>query len=375
MLQLHGYLNHTWDAEPIIARITNCQKAINGKDEILITHNPDELYVPSAPILKCPSELHYLLEGDIVRIIPRAGEISILYRINSDHNTIFLTELCNCNCIMCPQPPNKNGNSWVEDWEKAISLMSQNTKVLGISGGEPTMVPDALSRIISTCKHQLPTTGLHILTNGRFFNYLSYCEHISSLNHPELIFGIPLYADLAYAHDNTVQTNGAFDQTIRAILNLARYKQRIEIRIVIMKHNKGRLLHFAHFIARNMPFVEHVAFMALEPLGLARTNFKKIWILPTEYKNELRNAITELSYYGIDTSVYNHPLCLLDESIRKYACKSISDWKQEYPKVCNACLLKNDCGGVFYSSVESYVKYLRPVKETCSVPDSKEGER
>ena len=47
--------------------------------------------------------------------------------------------------------------------------------------------------------------------------------------------GIPVYAAEAGRHDYIVQAAGAFDDTIRGILNLAALGQCVEIRIVVQR--------------------------------------------------------------------------------------------------------------------------------------------
>ena len=71
-------------------------------------------------------------------------------------------------------------------------------------------------------RSRLPNTALHMLSNGRLFNYLSLCREIAAIEHPDLMVGIPLYSDIPHRHDFVVQADGAFDQTIRGMMNLAR---------------------------------------------------------------------------------------------------------------------------------------------------------
>ncbi len=80
---------------------------------------------------------------------------------------------------------------------------------------------------------------------------------------------------------------GAFNQTIPGILNLAQVGARIEIRVVLHKQTAPALPEIAEFIARNLPFVDQVALMGLEMIGLARANIPELWIDPTEYAEEL----------------------------------------------------------------------------------------
>jgi hypothetical protein len=104
--------------------------------------------------------------------------------------------------------------------------------------------------------------------------------------------------------------------------------------------------------------------MGLELMGFARSNLDDLWIDPAEYQRELHEAANVLSMARIRTSIYNHQLCLLDPSIRRFAVKSISDWKNEYMPECSGCLLMNDCGGFFSSASLRRSAHIQPVLAT-----------
>jgi hypothetical protein len=58
----------------------------------------------------------------------------------------------------------------------------------------------------------------------------------------------------------------------------------------------------------------------------------------------------ELDRSGLFVSVYNHPLCVLDPDLQRFARASISDWKNAYLAECERCALRHECGGLFASS-------------------------
>ena len=387
MLKLSERTPVLWEEEPFITRLTTnpTRPGVLRPHETLLWDGPPEdmprgfrahlffpqngrahcLSSPEGNVIPLSSKMAYLADGDIVRINPRVGEIGVLYRKTSYSNTIFLTGQCNCRCIMCPQPPvNGGGACWVGDWLQAIPLMSTETVELGISGGEPTLFPEELLRIIRVCRNYLPSTALHLLTNGRMFNYLSFCRELAEIKHPDLVIGIPLYCDLSYVHDYVVQCNGAYDQTIRGLANLARLGQRIELRVVFLPQSVGRLKELARFIVRNLPFVEHVAWMGLEPTGYALAKVDSLWISPNRYREELVEAVDELVCRGMTVSIYNHPLCVLHSSLWPYARKSISDWKREYSEVCGECSKRHECGGFFSSAKRLFDALVVPIQTT-----------
>ena len=100
-------------------------------------------------------------------------------------------------------------------------------------------------------------------------------ENIQKSDHPNCLLGIPIYSDDPVRHDYVVQSKGAFDQTVRGILNLKYFNQRVEIRIVIQKQTIERLVKTCEFICRNLLFVDHVALMGLEMMGFTRANSKR----------------------------------------------------------------------------------------------------
>ncbi len=333
----HGFKSYFIfeDSEPNIEGIDNCFKVDN--------------------------EMNYLAEGDIIKFEPHSRSLRTIYRRNSNYNSLLVTERCNSYCLMCSQPPKNRDDSYiVNELLEAIPLMSRQTVELGITGGEPTLLGDDLIRIINCIKNNLPFTSIHVLTNGRNLSDLEYTKKIAKINHPDIMFGIPLYSDISNLHDYVVQADGAYDETIKGIINLKRLGQKIEIRVVLHKQTYLRLPQLAEFIVRNLLFVDHVALMGLEMMGFTKPNLSVLWIDPTEYQYELVEAVNILSSFKMNVSIYNHQLCLLDPKLYRFNRKSISDWKNEYMPVCDKCVKKNECGGFFSSARFKYSDKINP---------------
>lgn len=312
-------------------------------------------------IFALAEELNYLQEGDVVRFIPQTTAIRTLYRKNSNHNSLLVTERCNNFCLMCSQPPKEVDDSFlVDDLLKAIPLMDRSTVELGISGGEPTLLGDRFIELLWAGKNFLPDTALHVLSNGRSFASQELAEKVAAINHPDLMIGIPIYSDISNIHDYVVQADNAFDETIKGILNLKKYGQKVEVRVVIHKQTYERLPQLANFLARNLLFVDHVALMGLEMMGFSRPNIEDLWIDPKDYQEQLVEAVKTLARYKMKVSVYNHQLCLLDKRIWSFNRKSISDWKNEYMPECLGCTKMEQCGGFFSSAKFRYSGHIRP---------------
>lgn len=309
------------------------------------------------------SDLSYLSAGDIIKLHPKRNALRTLYRKQSPHNALLLTERCNNFCLMCSQPPKDIDDSYiVEDVLRMIPLMSSETKAIGITGGEPSLLGEKLIQIIGSLKEHLPATAVHILSNGRNFKRGGFADAVANVGHPDLMIGIPLYSDISSIHDYVVQADGAYDDTIRGILNLKRAGVRVEIRIVVHKATYERLPDLARFIRRNLTFSDHVALMGLEMTGFTKINLDKLWIDPKDYQTQLREAVEILNQAKMAVSIYNHQLCVLDPALFAFNKKSISDWKNEFMSECQECIRKEECGGFFSSAKLRYSDHIQPFR-------------
>lgn len=320
------------------------------------------LFAPGARVpigeTASPCRIHDLRQssvvgvGDVVSIDERRHLVNVLYRRGSRSNSLLATEHCNSYCVMCSQPPlQKNESGRLEHLKTIVRLIDRTEQQLGITGGEPTLLGDGLIDLLQACGNSLPQTHLHVLTNGRKFSDEAFATRICEVSGRRVTWGIPVYSDAPDVHDFVVQRPGAFSETLAGLLNLARHSQGIEIRVVLQKAVAPRIKQLAHFIARNLPFVDQVSWMGLEPMGFARPNWNAIWIEPDDYVDELADAIVLLGNHRISTSIFNLPLCVLHQHLRPYAMQSISDWKNDFLPVCEGCDLRDQCCG-FFSSVD-----------------------
>lgn len=310
-----------------------------------------ELGPAESGYVELPPTLSYLAAGDIVRVDFKTKKLRTLYRRASPTNFFLLTERCDHYCLMCSQPPKNVNDDWIlESVMAAVPFIPPESPFIGITGGEPTLLGDKFLDLIRRLKSYLPSTPVHILSNGKRFADPSFTAKYAAIGHPAVTVGIPIYSDISGIHDYVVQSDGAFDATIRGIIELKRRSQKVEVRIVISKQTYDRLPKFAEFIYRNLTFVDHVAFMGLELTGFAKANLESLWIDPVDYKDVLAQATTYLDRRGMKVSIYNHQLCTLDQRSWHLARKSISDWKNEYLPECDSCSIKSQCGGFFTTS-------------------------
>jgi len=301
--------------------------------------------------------------GDVIEVRPDTGKIARRFRRSGNNNILFATERCNSFCMMCSQPPREIEDDWrVRHLCELVELIDPDTSSLTITGGEPTLLGEGLKRVIEHCAKHLPHTHIQVLSNGRNFG-----EDISLdtflAPHPSLMWAIPLYGDHFGLHDYIVQSSGAFAETVRGIYALEAARQRIEIRVVLVKPVVARLPDLARFLYRNFPFVEHVALMGTEPTGFAKAHREELWIDPVDMQKALSETVDFLAGHDMQVSLYNLPLCTLPKNLWPFAKRSISDWKQHYLPICEACEVRNRCGGLFaWITSEWTSRGLRSIK-------------
>lgn len=336
----------------------------------IITPDGASLSDTEGIVVEAISTAGVIAPGDVVRLVESQSKVSVLYRRGSNSNTLFATERCNSLCLMCSQPPREVDDRWrVQEMLETIDLVDRDEAQLGVSGGEPTLLGDDLIVVIHHAHSKLPNTGLHILSNGRRFADAGYARAVSAARHPHVRWGIPLYAEEPETHDYIVQVPGAWDETLAGLYNLARHGGSIELRVVVQQANIEHLGELASFIFRNLTFVDHVAFMGLEPMGFARRNYAGLWVDPADCADALRDAVFFLDNRGMTTSIYNFPLCVLPEGLWQFCATSISDWKNVYLPECNDCAVRDDCGGFFRSINNDWISRsfgpIKPKRQPC----------
>lgn len=362
-------------SEPILGIITRNPLSIMRANNILvvkdkslfvrgfagiITQNPD-FKNNSLPTIKIPEKtLDELSDGDYV-LIDNDGIATIIWEKNSRMNPILLTEMCDCRCIMCPQPPKKHDKNLIEIAKKILnSVRIEYNQTICLTGGEPTLLKEDFFEILNLISKKHRKSFVMLLTNGKSFADFSFTKHFIASRPKEFITCVSIHSDIDEIHDMIVGAKGSFYKTAMGLQNLARFRERIEIRVVINSLNFNRLESIATFIWRNFPFITHCAFMGMEITGLARDNYDSIWIDPYNYRFELARAIDILNRADINVSAYNIPLCLLEKKSWSFAKQSISEWKNGYIEICDTCSVKSECAGIFTTSELRQSSHISP---------------
>lgn len=306
--------------------------------------------------------------GDVVSPHASRAEAIVHFRESDVHHTLFTTNRCNSNCLMCSQPPTRHDDSWLVD--EAIEIvrhMGVSPPVVGLTGGEPLLLGPGLRRILDAVASHHTATRIEVLTNGRLLSRPELACHTLAGLEANVSWLVPLYGHADFLHDFVVQSPGAFDETIGGLLALHERKQAIQLRIVLIEPVLRVLPELCRFIAMNLPFVREVALMGCEPTGFALANREQCEVDLMEWSECLDRATRELCLRAVPFIFMNAPLCALPRHLWDRAHKSISDWKNVYVADCDACSVRERCSGLFAWHEKGWKPTtIRPIVEAAA---------
>lgn len=305
----------------------------------------------------------WLAPGDVMAVEPEANRYRVLWRRNSGHNAFLVTDRCDHYCLMCSQPPKDVHDGWIiDEIRNCLPLLPPDTKAVGFTGGEPFLDWQRFIPLVQATQTALARTSVHVLSNGRAFSRPDVVNAWSQLDQSRACLGIPIYSAVDSVHNHIVQSQGALDETVLGILRLKDKGNRVEVRVVLHRLSVARLVETCEWLARNLPFVDHVALMGMEDTGFALANHAALWIDPVDYAHGLEQGVAALSSAGLRVSVYNLPLCVLPEAVRRFAVQSISDWKNAHPELCAPCSQRERCPGFFTTGRTKLSRGIMPIQ-------------
>ncbi|MCY7297064.1 His-Xaa-Ser system radical SAM maturase HxsC [Alteromonas sp. a30] len=312
----------------------------------------------SSTVAWCPLIDKWAEHGDIAFADGR-GKIRIVLSKKANANTLLVTEQCDNLCHFCSQPPRKIDDKILFAFA-AQSIVSFNSHhVIGISGGEPLLDQSSIFNFFKILDEFKNKTPLHILSNGRAFKDKAFTKRfIESAKLRDVEIGIPLYSTSSRIHDYLVNKEGAWNDTVKGLINAGNMGLPIEIRVIPTKQNYCEISAIVEMALTCLNSITRISIMNLEQTGWAKKNWNNLYVKPDKYLDELENACQLGNRFGTEISLFNYPLCHLNSSLYKYSKKSISDWKNTFPSNCNYCVEKEQCGGFFTSTKNIEVKPL-----------------
>lgn len=274
---------------------------------------------------------------------------------------IAIWNRCNNHCIMCTnyhsfQEESTLPYSFENIFERWGNLPLKQTEVLSLTGGEPTIHPDFF-KIIKRFTKLYPNNKIAIATNGRLFAYSQFTKKL--LKYRNLILEIAIHDYNAKNHDAITRTKGSFNNTIKGLHNILKYKNdthEIEIRIVLTKLNYKHLDKIIQFIRKEFSInqIRDIAIIFEELEGQARDNIKEVGIRYRDIKpiilpiiNKYKNTIPEIR-------LYHFPLCVIPKELWLFTWRTLRSNEVTFLTQCHQCAVKKYCLGIHKDYLEVF---------------------
>ncbi|MCD6371589.1 MAG: radical SAM protein [Candidatus Aenigmarchaeota archaeon] len=277
------------------------------------------------------------------------------------------------------------GSRSTEEIKEDIKLAKElGAKVLGFTGGEPTIRKDIFELVSYAKSLEIPV--IRIQSNGIKFEDMEFAISLSKFVDSFRIF---LFGR-EEIHDYLVQVKGAYKQVVKGIENLKKLGKTVEIDTVLTKENYRLLPQMVRFFMEEYGISRYV-FIFPSMIGNFYLNLEKLAIKLTEAAPYVMEALDIIREYKLDKGVViSMPPCLLkgyEEFIaydNKFKAEVVGhkfrknlDLKMKTEKrhslKCKECIFSRVCGGIRYEYASIFgFDEIKPVKGKSKVNDISE---
>ncbi len=268
---------------------------------------------------------------------------------------ICIWNRCNNNCIMCTNPVGFQSKEGSKDYsfEKITERVQTNIDFynniqdnVNFTGGEPTTHPHFLE-LCYWFRRNFPEKRLVLASNGRMFSYSCFAKSFLKINN--LVVETAILGPNKKLHDTITGVEGSFEQTVKGILNILKYRKRfqeLELRLILIKQNYRVTEETLNFIVDNFPLVDRVVIIFPEPEGKCGKNYDKVGINYEQVKGKIASVVGKFNDKFKQLRLYHFPLCTLKPELWKYIWITQRRDEVIYLPVCNNCSYKKYCSGI-----------------------------
>lgn len=289
-----------------------------------------------------------------------------------------LTYKCTNQCSFCFASHLSNTNMSLDGLLSAIDLgYSHGCRELVLSGGEPTLVPDVITKIMTKAqklgyrKFIIQTNGSGLSCNSDLYKFLkNFSEHNKRSN---VCVSFSIHGPNATIHDAMCNSLGAFSKLLDAIDKISLTNCGIYTNTVVSNLNIDILDEIAKLIMPYRPEVlqfsmMHLSYPSKLSTGIIETalairklkNIVPVNILRTEgipycLMHGLEECVgesfwpEELDLYNQNNS-YKNDFKQLDSGMR---------WKSE---LCTRCVMNDVCMGIWKEHIKQFIEAgIKPI--------------
>jgi len=222
-----------------------------------------------------------------------------------------------------------------------------------LTGGEPTLHPNFLE-IARYLNDNFPRQRIKLLTNGRRFSYDDFAKKfLETIKNIEV--DLSIYGPDQKTHDQVTRARGSFEQTLKGLANLLKYKkdnQAIGVRTVLTSFSYREIFKTLKLIKDNFSEVDRVIviFHEIEAQAVRNLELIKINYLDIQpYFGAIKSFLTSFK----EIRFYHFPLCVIDQEFWPYVWKTLPNSEVSFVETCRACQLKEFCVGIHKGYLEN----------------------
>ncbi len=262
---------------------------------------------------------------------------------------------CNNNCVFCSEADEYLEHlkeKSIKDIKKEIVKVKKRHDFISFMGREPTLRKDILDILRFAVNLNFSRVG--ITSNGRMFSYSPFAKNILDTGIGQI--GISLSGATAKTHDIQTQVPGSFNQTIKGISNIVRFKKpdmSLLVNVVLDKLNYFELKEMINLLISLNVKEMNILFVA--PLS-KRSRTKKIVMKMSELGKYVFKTIKPyLNNRDLKFLLVEFLPCSLPKEAQNYffPCLEKNPNKVRIP-LCKKCLYKSNCDGVLQDYIKLY---------------------
>lgn len=199
---------------------------------------------------------------------------------------VRVTRVCNNNCLFCHDTGNQDGIPiGYKEIEKELKLgFVGGAKRAIISGGEPSLHPDIVKMIRGAKK--IGYSHVQMISNGRMFAYDDFAKKLKKAGLDEVT--ISLHSHDKQILEEIIGVRGAYEQTMKGLLNVIAQNLIVSIDIVVTKLNYKTLYQALNFFIKLGVYEFDILYLV--PFGQAWHNLEKLFFNYESAKKYLDKA-------------------------------------------------------------------------------------